>query len=178
MSRPGKSNYSKGSKKRRNEDDYDTQGGNDDDAGNDGGEAIPGAASKNAEKNDDEAVTDEYGAKDYRTQLELKADYAARPLYVAPNGHIFLESFSPVYKNAHDFLIAISEPVCRPEHIHEYKLTAYSLYAAVSVGLQTHDIIEYLKRLSKTSIPKGIEEFIRLCTLSYGKVKLVLKHNR
>lgn len=37
----------------------------------------------------------------------------------APNGHIFLESFSPVYKHAHDFLIAISEPVCRPEYIHE-----------------------------------------------------------
>lgn len=110
--------------------------------------------------------------------MELKPDYNSRPLYVAPNGHIFLETFSPVYKNAHDFLIAISEPVCRPEHVHEYKLTAYSLYAAVSVGLQTHDIIEYLRRLCKTSIPKGIEEFIKLCTLSYGKVKLVLKHNK
>jgi DNA excision repair protein ERCC-3 len=51
----------------------------------------------------------------------------------------------------------------------QYKLTAYSLYAAVSVGLQTHDIVEYLKRLSKTSIPDGIIEFIKLCTLSYGK---------
>jgi DNA excision repair protein ERCC-3 len=121
---------------------------------------------------------DEYGAKDYRPYLDLKPDFSSRPLYVAPNGHIFLETFSPVYKNAHDFLIAISEPVCRPEHIHEYKLTPYSLYAAVSVGLQTHDIIEYLRRLCKTSIPKGIEEFIKLCTLSYGKVKLVLKHNR
>jgi DNA excision repair protein ERCC-3 len=110
--------------------------------------------------------------------LELKQDHSSRPLYVAPNGHIFLETFSPVYKNAHDFLIAISEPVCRPEHLHEYKLTPYSLYAAVSVGLQTHDIIEYLRRLCKTSIPTGIEEFIKLCTLSYGKVKLVLKHNR
>lgn len=54
----------------------------------------------------------------------------------------------------------------------QYKLTAYSLYAAVSVGLQTHDIIEYLKRLSKTSIPDGIVEFIQLCTLSYGKVSI------
>ena len=36
--------------------------------------------------------------------------------------------------------------VDRPEHIHEYKLTSYSLYAAVSVGLQTADIIEYLTR--------------------------------
>ena len=31
--------------------------------------------------------------------------------------------------------------------IHEYKLTSYSLYAAVSVGLQTDDIIE-VTRLS------------------------------
>ena len=36
----------------------------------------------------------------------------------------------------------IAEPVSRPEFVHEYKLTSYSLYAAVSVGLQTHDIIE------------------------------------
>ena len=141
-------------------------------------DGVPGAASKNAETNDDGILTDEYGAKDYRSQMELKLDHGNRPLWVAPNGHVFLESFSPVYKHAHDFLIAISEPVCRPEHIHEYKLTAYSLYAAVSVGLQTHDIVEYLKRLSKTTIPEGIVEFIRLCTLSYGKVKLVLKHNK
>lgn len=141
-------------------------------------DGIPAAAAKNAEKNDDGIEEDEYGAKDYRSQMELKLDHSSRPVWVAPNGHIFLESFSPVYKHAHDFLIAISEPVCRPEHIHEYKLTPYSLYAAVSVGLQTNDIIEYLKRLSKTTIPQGIIEFIQLCTLSYGKVKLVLKHNK
>ena len=83
-----------------------------------------------------------------------------------------------MYRHAHDFLIAISEPVCRPEHIHEYKLTSYSLYAAVSVGLQTDDIIEYLTRLSKCSLPTDIVEYIKLCTLSYGKIKLVLKQNR
>ncbi|XP_044726603.1 general transcription and DNA repair factor IIH helicase subunit XPB [Chrysoperla carnea] len=144
-----------------------------------GGESgVPGAAVRNAEANDQDIQEDEFGAKDYRSQMVLKPDNASRPIWVAPNGHIFLESFSPVYKHAHDFLIAISEPVCRPEHIHEYKLTAYSLYAAVSVGLQTHDIIEYLKRLSKCSVPEGIIEFIKLCTLSYGKVKLVLKHNK
>lgn len=121
---------------------------------------------------------DQYGAFDYRKEVELREDHETRPLWVASNGHIFLESFSPVYKHAKDFLITISEPVCRPEHIHEYKLTAYSLYAAVSVGLQTHDIIEYLKRLCKTTLPPGICEFIQSCTLSYGKVKLVLKKNR
>ncbi|RWS22593.1 DNA excision repair protein haywire-like protein, partial [Leptotrombidium deliense] len=136
---------------------------------------VPGAASKKIAEGNTE---DEYGAKDYRTQLQLRVDHDSRPLWVAPDGHIFLETFSPVYKHAHDFLIAISEPVSRPEHIHEYKLTAYSLYAAVSVGLHTEDIIEYLRRLSKTTIPEGIVQFINLCTVSYGKVKLVLKHNR
>ena len=137
---------------------------------------VPGAANRNAE--DIEAEEDEFGAKDFRSQMDLRPDHNSRPLWVAPNGHIFLEAFSPVYKHAHDFLIAISEPVCRPEHIHEYKLTSYSLYAAVSVGLQTEDIIEYLTRLSKCSLPKGILDYIKMCTLSYGKVKLVLKHNR
>ncbi|KAK6102285.1 DNA repair helicase rad25 family protein [Brugia pahangi] len=139
---------------------------------------VPKAASHNLEGQTTVTRTDDFGAKDYRHEMKLKPDHASRPLWVAPDGHIFLESFSPVYKHAHDFLIAISEPVCRPEFIHEYQLTAYSLYAAVSIGLQTSDIIEYLERLSKSSLPKGIIEFIKMCTLSYGKVKLVLKYNR
>ncbi|CRK92919.1 CLUMA_CG006574, isoform A [Clunio marinus] len=178
MSKSRKNEFSRGNKRRKNDDEYDLQTILEDDNSNDAEVVEPRAAARNAEKNDDAVVEDEYGANDYRSHLELKQDFSSRPLYVAPNGHIFLETFSPVYKNAHDFLIAISEPVCRPEHIHEYKLTAYSLYAAVSVGLQTHDIVEYLRRLCKTSIPKGIEDFIKLCTLSYGKVKLVLKHNK
>uniref|UniRef100_A0A6G3ME51 General transcription and DNA repair factor IIH helicase subunit XPB (Trinotate prediction) n=1 Tax=Henneguya salminicola TaxID=69463 RepID=A0A6G3ME51_HENSL len=124
-----------------------------------------------------DATKNEYGAKDYTKDLTLKNDHMSRPLWVTPDGHIFLESFSPVYKHAHDFLITIAEPVSRPEFIHEYKLTAYSLYAAVSVGLETTDIVEYLTRLSKTNIPTGIIQFIKACTLSYGKIKLVLKEN-
>ncbi|CAF3986510.1 unnamed protein product [Rotaria magnacalcarata] len=149
---------------------------------------IPKAASRRLEDSVDVEDDDLYrasttgmtneGLKDFRTEMELKVDHENRPLWVTPDGHIFLESFSPVYKHAHDFLIAIAEPVCRPEYIHEYKLSAYSLYAAVSVGLQTKDIIEYLQRLSKTTVPEDILKFIRLCTLSYAKVKLVLKHNR
>lgn len=66
----------------------------------------------------------------------------------------------------------------RPNNMHEYKLTAYSLYAAVSVGLETKAILEVLNRLSKVPVPPAIEKFIHECTESYGKVKLVLKHNR
>ncbi|KAH8548106.1 P-loop containing nucleoside triphosphate hydrolase protein [Umbelopsis sp. PMI_123] len=119
-----------------------------------------------------------FGNEDY-TWLPLKSDHDSRPLWISPeNGHIILEGFSPIAEQAQDFLVAISEPVSRPAHIHEYKLTPYSLYAAVSVGLETEDIIEVLNRLSKVPVPESITKFIRQCTLSYGKVKLVLKHNR
>lgn len=156
--------------------DDDTMYG-DESSTNDG--FVPSAAKVDVEaKVETTAAEDEYGAKDFRSQMTLRPDHESRPLWVAPNGHIFLETFSPVYKHAHDFLIAIAEPVCRPEFVHEYKLTSYSLYAAVSVGLQTHDILEYLTRLSKASLPDGIVQYIEMCTLSYGKVKLVLKHNR
>ncbi|KAM8934724.1 general transcription and DNA repair factor IIH helicase/translocase subunit XPB isoform 2-T2 [Pelodytes ibericus] len=163
----------KKSKKRHYDDEEEDE---DEGPGPEYQEAVPSAAGKQVEETG--TKLDEYGAKDYRLQMPLKADNLSRPLWVAPDGHIFLEAFSPVYKYAQDFLVAISEPVCRPVHVHEYKLTAYSLYAAVSVGLQTSDIIEYLQKLSKTGVPDGIVQFIKLCTVSYGKVKLVLKHNR
>ncbi|CAF4791391.1 unnamed protein product, partial [Rotaria sp. Silwood2] len=52
------------------------------------------------------------------------------------------------------------------------------MYAAISIGLQTNDIIETLQQLSSIIISNMIIEFIKLCTLTYGKVKLVLKHNQ
>ncbi|KAF8591090.1 DNA repair helicase rad25 [Ramaria rubella] len=111
--------------------------------------------------------------------LNLKPDHASRPLWISPeDGHIILEGFSPIAEQAQDFLVAIAEPVSRPAFMHEYKLTSYSLYAAVSVGLQTSDIIEVLNRLSKVPVPESIIGFIKDRTVSYGKVKLVLKHNK
>ncbi|CAH8585401.1 unnamed protein product [Schistosoma turkestanicum] len=121
---------------------------------------------------------DEFGAKDMRNLLKLRLDHPSRPLWIGPDGHIFLETFNPFSRQAQDFLIAISEPVCRPLHIHEYKLTSYSLYAAVSVGLRTGEIIGCLRRLCKTNLPDGIIAYIRSCTLSYGKAKLILKGGR
>ncbi|KAG2599934.1 general transcription and DNA repair factor IIH helicase subunit XPB1-like [Panicum virgatum] len=112
------------------------------------------------------------------TKLELKPDHASRPLWACADGRIFLETFSPLYKQAYDFLIAIAEPVCRPESMHEYNLTPHSLYAAVSVGLETTTIISVLSKLSKTKLPREIIDFIHGSTANYGKVKLVLKKNR
>ncbi|KAH9775428.1 General transcription and DNA repair factor IIH helicase subunit XPB1 [Citrus sinensis] len=135
---------------------------------------------------DDDAYYNEDAEDDYRdgekeerkrdfSKLELKPDHANRPLWACADGRIFLETFSPLYKQAYDFLIAIAEPVCRPESMHEYNLTPHSLYAAVSVGLETETIISVLNKLSKTKLPKEMIDFIHASTANYGKVKLVLK---
>lgn len=112
------------------------------------------------------------------SKASLKEDHANRPLWICSDGRIFLESFSGVYKPAYDFLISVAEPVCRPANVHEYVLTPQSLYAAVSIGLETATIISVLNRLSKTRLPADIYCFIKACTTNYGKVKLVLQHNR
>ncbi|KAJ1342487.1 hypothetical protein BSLG_002929 [Batrachochytrium salamandrivorans] len=110
--------------------------------------------------------------------LALKPDAHKRPLWVCHNGKIILEAFSSLMVQAQDFLITISEPVTRPSRIHEFKLTAYSLYAAVSVGMSTDVILNVLERFSKVKVPERVVQFIKECTLSYGKVKLVLNRNR
>ncbi|CAD5231159.1 unnamed protein product [Bursaphelenchus okinawaensis] len=128
-------------------------------------------------RDDGEIMRDRYGAKDF-THLKMHDDHERRPMWIGEDCMIYLESFSPMYKAAHDFLVTVAEPVCRPEFIHEYRLTAYSLYAAVSIGLQTSDLIGMLDRLCKHEVPEMIKKFVEVCTLSYGKVKLVLKKNR
>ena len=50
--------------------------------------------------------------------------------------------------------------------IHEYKLTSYSLYAAVSVGLQTDDIIEVCKQRLKDFLTSLNVYVFRFLTVS------------
>ncbi|KAK2984557.1 hypothetical protein RJ640_018935 [Escallonia rubra] len=110
---------------------------------------------------DDYRDGDIEGKKRDFTKLELKPDHGNRPLWACADGRIFLETFSPL-----------------PESMHEYNLTPHSLYAAVSVGLETETIVAVLNKLSKTKLPKEMIDFIHGSTANYGKVKLVLKKNR
>uniref|UniRef100_A0A8C7KD56 General transcription and DNA repair factor IIH helicase/translocase subunit XPB n=1 Tax=Oncorhynchus kisutch TaxID=8019 RepID=A0A8C7KD56_ONCKI len=130
----------KSSKKRvYDEEEYEEEA-----MGSESQETIPAAAGKTV---DESAIKlDEYGAKDYRLQMLLKNDHGSRPLWVAPDGHIFLEAFSPVYKYAQDFLVAHSRgSVSSGPSFMSTSGLAYSLYAAR----------EYLQKLSKTSLPDG-----------------------
>ncbi|KAJ5723637.1 hypothetical protein N7488_001672 [Penicillium malachiteum] len=131
-----------------------------------------------SKKSDLAKIDPRFGYKDM-SSLPLKVDHYNRPLWIEPlRGTITLESFSPLAPQAQDFLTTIAEPLSRPQHIHEYRLTGHSLYAAVSVGLKPNDIVAFLDRLSKTPLPDTVRDFVMDFTKSYGKIHMVLRHNR
>lgn len=59
---------------------YDDEDDEEDAPGGESQEAIPAAAGKQVEEF--RVEPDEYGAKDYRAQMLLKADHSSRPLWV------------------------------------------------------------------------------------------------
>lgn len=70
----------KGKWKKR-KDDYDEY--NDDDSiDSNEADGVPDAAKNDVEKQDECAIEDEFGAKDYRLQMILKPDCSSRPLWV------------------------------------------------------------------------------------------------
>lgn len=111
--------------------------------------------------------------------LKLKADHALRPLWLDPvKAKVVLETFSQNFEKAQTFLVNIAEPQSRTLNVHEYSITGHSLFAAVSVGLTTEDIIRQLELFCKMHLPDGLKQFIKVNTQAFGKVRLVLKHNK
>lgn len=126
-----------------------------------------------------------FGDKDFHHD-SLKKDHENRPIWIdarvttdsTKGPKITLESFAPNASKATDLLTTIAEPMSRPQYLHEYRFTEHSLYAALSVGLKGDDIINALEKFSKTGVPPEVKEFINKNTMTYGKVRLVLKNNR
>eukprot|EP00947_MAST-08B_sp_MAST-8B-sp1_P003524 g3524.t1 len=116
-------------------------------------------------------------SRDFRG-MRLRPKHARRPLWVCPDGRIFMEASSEHYARAYDFVVAIAEPVSRPECIHEYMITVQSLYGASACQLESESILNVLDKLSKNELPPRVRHFIETNTSRYGKVKLVLKDNR
>lgn len=75
----------RGKWKKRKEDPEEL---NDDDPLDDNeAEGVPDAAKNDVEKQDETALEDEFGAKDYRSQMILKPDFGSRPLWVVRRAH-------------------------------------------------------------------------------------------
>lgn len=110
--------------------------------------------------------------------LKLQPDHTTRPLWVLPDGRIYFESYHPRFSQVVDFLIAIAEPVSRPEIIHEYQITMLSLSAAVATGIEVQQIMAVLVKLSKNLLDDVFLQYIKDQGRSIGKLKMVLRNNR
>lgn len=110
--------------------------------------------------------------------LVLVNDHLSRPLWVCPDGRIIFETSHPRALEVADFLLAIAEPISRPEVVHEYQITMLSLNAAVAGGIEVETIMKLLTSLSKNTLDTAFVSFIQEQGKSTGKLKLVLRSNR
>lgn len=95
--------------------------------------------------------------------------------FFAKTLYIFVEAFHPKYKDVYEFLIKIAEPVNKPNFVHIYKITLFSMYTAMSLNLNAHAILEKLKEYSKNLvIPSRVVRFIEKSTLKAGSAYLYM----
>lgn len=134
------------------------------------GESLPLAA--------DLIYRESFNLLDFTSEMKLKKDHHIRPITLLPTGCAYLDMNGPFSRPASDFLVAVAEPVSRPENIHEFQLTVFSLYAAIGLGITIDEIITNLNKFSKNEIPANLMRLLKLHGESFGKVKLVLRDNR
>uniref|UniRef100_A0A7S2SKM4 DNA 3'-5' helicase n=1 Tax=Rhizochromulina marina TaxID=1034831 RepID=A0A7S2SKM4_9STRA len=108
---------------------------------------------------------------------KLRPDHALRPVWVCPNLSLFFENIVENADRIQEFLVAIAEPVSRPDLIHQYKITAQSLNGAVyGSSLDGRTILRELGHMSKTApLPDTVVDFVESCTSRYCQAKLVLR---
>lgn len=126
---------------------------------------------------DDEVDEPEEQMGDYAdfSSMKLRDDHLRRPIWVLPDGRIFMEVFAPHYREVYDFLISIAHPLARTRLMHQYKINHASLYAATSLGLETTHIVKQLDRFSKNELPRTVVDYVTTYTERFGKATLVLK---
>jgi len=112
------------------------------------------------------------------TGLLMHHDHSSRPIFACPDGRIIFETWHSKSAQVADFLIAVAEPVSRPELVHEYQITMLSLNAAVSTGIEVETIIKLLRKLSKNELASEFVSFIKEQGRVIGRLKLVLRNQR
>lgn len=123
-------------------------------------------------------IAQQYSGRDDLQAMRLHRDHARRPIWVCPGGRIIFEATHPQAAQVTDFLIAIAEPISRPEIVHEYQITVLSLSAAVSTGIEVDQIIKLLVGLAKNILDEEFLHFVAERGRTIGKLKMVLRNNR
>ena len=94
------------------------------------------------------------------------------PLIVQSDRTMLLDVHSPNANSCRDEIMAFSELVKAPEHIHTSAISAISLWNAKSAGLSTEEILVRLGHWSKFAVPQTVENYIQDVSSRFGKLIL------
>ncbi len=94
------------------------------------------------------------------------------PLIVQSDRTMLLDVHSPNANSCRDEIMAFSELVKAPEHIHTYAISAISLWNAKSAGLSTEEILVRLGHWSKFAVPQTVKNYIQDVSSRFGKLIL------
>ncbi|MCR5444003.1 MAG: DEAD/DEAH box helicase [Sphaerochaetaceae bacterium] len=95
-----------------------------------------------------------------------------KPLIIQSDRTLMLDVHSEGANSCRDQIIAFSELVKAPEHVHTYYISPISLWNATSAGLSTSEILERLERWSRFQIPQNVARFIEDVSSRFGKLIL------
>ena len=91
-----------------------------------------------------------------------------RPLTVQSDRTMLLDVHSPSADSCRADIIAFSDLVKSPEHVHTYQISQLSLWNAISSGLTAAEILARLRKWSRFAIDPRIEFFITDQAERYG----------
>ncbi len=96
-----------------------------------------------------------------------------KPLIIQSDRTLMLDVRSEAANSCRDQIIAFSELVKAPEHVHTYYISAISLWNAASAGLGAAGILERLERWSRFQVPQNVVRYIQDVSSRFGKLVLL-----
>lgn len=114
-----------------------------------------------------------------KENMIMRPGHENRPLWVCHDGRIYFEAglFPEIASPVSEFLVAIAEPICRPKYIQEFQITVFSLYAAISLGMTSVEILDSLNKFAKNRLDARLSDYIAMHGKRIGKLRLVLRRN-
>lgn len=98
----------------------------------------------------------------------------SRPLFIQSDGTLLLDERHPDYAATRNMVREIAELHKRPGFFHTYRITPVTLWHAAASGWTADRVLERLAALSRSGVPRVLEERIRSQMDRYGVLRLVL----
>jgi len=97
-------------------------------------------------------------------------DADERPGWVCASGEVYLDAKHPRFPEARVFFHRIGDAVHKTAHVHRFRITPHSLFAACASGMRTAEMVGGLERYSKMACNTAIRHMVEAHTRSQSRV--------